>query len=123
MGLLKWIGRLLGLFVLAVVFLGAYLYFTDAAVEATVTEAGSNYAVVTPKLLPSYHYRVDLDSTTASVVCKGYQVEFRIQSKDLIVRDAGGDIVYSEKEGRKTTYPNALKCRATNPTGGGILGL
>lgn len=119
MGLFKWIGRLVGLALLAVVFLGAYLYFTDAAVEATVTERGSDYAVVTPKLVPTWDYRVALDPSVARVVCEGYEVEFHVQSHDLIIyKDKGKPsevVVYSDVGGKKTQNTNEnLRCGATN---------
>ncbi len=119
MGLLKGIFTIVAVVVLAVVGIGAYLYFTDYAAQATVTERGSDHVVVTPKLLPSYHYRVALDSTTASVVCVGYQVEFHVNTHALKVTDATGVVVYEkDANGRETKNTGAaLRCGASN---GGI---
>lgn len=102
MGLLKVIFSVVGLLVLAVVGLGAYLYFTDYEASGTVTEKGSDengdYVVIRPKLIP-YDVKQSVDGSAAQFVCVGYQVTFRIQTEHYQVLDRAGRLVYDSEEG------------------------
>jgi hypothetical protein len=112
MGLLKGIVSLVGLLVLAVVGLGAYLYFTDYEAAGTITEKGrdaeGSYVVIRPKLVP-YDIRQPLDSDAARFVCEGYEVRYRIQTQYYEVRDDNGRLVYDSENGARL---QALACPA-----------
>ena len=122
MGLIKGIFTILGILVLALVGLAAFLWFTDYEAEATVTDKGQDaeghYIVVTPSLF-SYDVRHPLTSDQASFVCIGYRVTYRIQTGYFQVFDDRDVLVYDSENGLQNTGA-ALRCGATN-TGGGIL--
>lgn len=107
MGLLKVVFSIVGLLVLAIVGLGAYLYFTDYEASGTVTEKGSdesgNYVVIRPKLLP-YDVKQTVDASAAQFVCVGYQVTFRIQTEHYRVLDDRGRLVYDSQDGLTNAF-------------------
>jgi hypothetical protein len=122
MGLLKGILSVVGILILALVGIAAFLYFTDYTAQATVTDRGSDFAIVTPKLVPTWHYKVALDSGTARFVCKGYQVEFHVQTHDMTVKDAQGRVVYQQTHGKGVANTQAaVACGATNSGSGGLI--
>lgn len=102
MGLLGTVFKIVAILVLAVVGLGAYLWFTDYEAEAVVTDKGSEggryYIVLSPKLIPT-EIRQDLDRQSWEVVCEGYQVTYRIQTQQYRVYDRSGDLVYDSESG------------------------
>src|SRR5581483_2044957 len=114
---------LVGVLVLAIVGVAAYLYFTDYGAQASVTGKGSDaqgdYVVVTPKLWPSYHLTQHLDSNTAAFVCTGYQVTFHVNTHHYLVYDRSGTLVYDSDTGLQNAGAVA-RCAASN--GGGVLG-
>lgn len=122
MGLLSVLWKVVALVVLAVVGLGAYLYFTDYEAKASVTEkgrdGGGDYVVVTPSLFP-YDHKKYLSSDEAQFVCKGYEVTFRLQTQHFRVFDDRGTLVYDSQEGLRDRAA-LLRCGASN-TAGGIL--
>lgn len=121
MGLLKGIFTLVAVLVLAVVGIGAYLYFVDYEARATVTDkgedSGGEYVVVTPKLLPFYDHKAYLDDETAPFVCVGYEVKLRVQTQVYQVFDAAGDLIYDSKTGDRNTI-GALRCAGSNQADG-----
>lgn len=119
-GVVKIVFSIVGLLILAVIGLGAYLYFTDYAAQATVTEKQGNDVTITPKLWPGYHYKTTLDSNTAAFVCKGYQVSFHVNTHHYLVYDAAGALVYDSEKGL-VNQGAALRCAGSN-SGGSILG-
>lgn len=102
MGLIKIVASIVGLLILAVIGLAAYLYFTDYEAEGTITEKGSdssgNYVVIRPKMIP-YDYRQALDANAARFVCEGYAVTYRIQSGHYTVSNEDGKLIYDSNEG------------------------
>lgn len=120
----KLVFGIVGFLILAVIGLGAYLYFTDYAAQASITDKGTDaqgdYVVVTPKLWPAYHYAQHLDSNTAAFVCKGYQVDFHVNTKHYLVYDASHTLVYDSDQGL-VNQGAALRCAGSN-AGGGIFG-
>lgn len=117
MGLLGIIGKVVGVVLLLLVGIGAYLYFTDYEAKATVTdttrEGNQNYAVITPKILPTWHYRASIPDDAAAFVCKGYQVHFRLQSHAVKVYDeTGTTLVYDSTTG-KINQLEAFRCASS----------
>lgn len=112
MGLVGLALKIVGALVLVLVALGAYLYFTDYAVEGTVTskgrDSGGDYVVVTPKLFPR-DIRQDIDSQSAQFVCEGYGVSYRVQSGHYQVRDREGRLIYDSTEGLTDTF-SPIRC-------------
>lgn len=112
MGLLKLISSIVGLLLLAVIGLGAFLWFTDYEAEATITEKGrdstGDYVVIRPKIVP-YDYRQALDADAAAFVCEGYGVTYRIQSGHYTVRDTEGRMVYDSDTGLTDAF-SPLRC-------------
>lgn len=102
MGLLGLILKIVGVLILAVIGIAAFLYFTDYAVEGSIREKGSdssgNFVVIRPKLIP-YDYKQTIDSNSAQFVCEGYQVSYRVQSGHYVVSDTQGRVVYDSDEG------------------------
>ncbi len=102
MGLIGGIAKIVGIVVLVLVGATAYLYFTDYAVEATITEKSSdnngNYIVVTPKLV-QYDVRKDVDAEAAAFVCVGYKVTYAVQSGFTEVFDRKGTPVWDSVNG------------------------
>lgn len=102
MGLFKGIVSIVGLLILAVIGLGAFLYFTDYAAEGTVTEKGRDaegeYVVIRPKIIPR-DITQHLDAQAAQFVCEGYGVTYRIQTGHYQVTDTQGRLVYDSNEG------------------------
>ncbi|HWG90849.1 MAG TPA: hypothetical protein VNZ52_08395 [Candidatus Thermoplasmatota archaeon] len=117
MGLFKWILIGLGLVVLLTAGTGAYLYFSDYAAEATVTEKGTDdsgqrYVIVTPKLYP-YPVKVSVSSQEYEVICKDYFVLYRIQSGHTQVYSReGGSLIYETGRGIVDTGA-AARCALT----------
>lgn len=114
MGLLGLVLKIVGIVILAVIGIAAYLWFTDYAAEATITQKGSDstgsYVIIRPDLIP-YDYRQALDANSAQFVCTGYRVEYRIQSGSYTVFDREGDPVYSS-EGVRPDPLEAVRCSA-----------
>lgn len=102
MGLIGGLLKLVGFLVLVLIGLGAYLYFTDYEVQATVTETGQdesgNYVIVTPDLAP-YAIRQDVEPEAAAFVCTGYKVTYRLQSHFTQVFDREGRLVWDSDNG------------------------
>jgi hypothetical protein len=102
MGLIGGLFKAVGFVVLVLVGLGAYLYFTDYAVEATITDkgsdAGGDYVVVTPELAP-YDIRQEVEPEAVQFVCEGYRVTYRIQSGVTHVYDREGRLVWDSENG------------------------
>lgn len=124
MGLVKGIFTVLGFLVLVLVGLAAYLWFTDYEVEATISDkgrdAGGDYVVVTPRLIP-YDVKHVIDAEEATFVCEGYQVKYRVQTQRVRVFDDRDVLVYDSDSGLQNEG-SLLRCGASN-AGGGILGL
>ena len=124
MGLIKVIFSVVGFVILALVGLGAYLWFTDYEAAAEITDKGQDtegpYVVVTPRLLPFMDARKTLTSEQAGFVCIGYHVTYRIQTGYFQVFDDRDILVYDSEKGLQNTGA-ALRCGAAN-SGGGILG-
>ncbi|GEM_PF-4565880 len=125
MGLLKGVFTVLGVLVLALVGIAAYLYFTDYAAQATITgkgtdSSGNPYVVVTPKLLPGVHVQKTIPSNVADFVCVGYQVQFHVNTQAYRVFDKSGALVYDSATGQ-SNLGAAARCAASNG-GGGVLG-
>lgn len=112
MGLLGGILKIAGLLILALVGLGAFLYFTDYAAEATIVEkgrdGGGDYVVIQPNLVP-YKVTKHLDGNTAQFVCEGYGVTYRLQSGHYAVRDEQGRLVYDSDAGLNNAI-SPLRC-------------
>lgn len=107
MGLLKIIFAVLGVVILAVVGLGAYLYFTDYEAKGTVTQKGSDsngaFVVIRPDLIPR-DIKQSVDANAAQFVCVGYQVSYRIQSGHYQVLDTRGRLVYDSVDGLNDAF-------------------
>ncbi|HEX2022247.1 MAG TPA: hypothetical protein VHH36_06005 [Candidatus Thermoplasmatota archaeon] len=116
MGLLKIVWRVVAVLVLAAVFLGAYLYFTDYEAKATVTQrgqdSGGTYVLIKPDVLP-YTHKAYLDKSTWDFVCEGYRVGFHVKSADYQVFDKDGELVYDSKSG-ETNFSAAARCATGN---------
>ena len=112
MGLVGLILKIVGVLILAIIGIAAFLYFTDYAAEGTITEKGSdssgNYVVIRPKLIP-YDYKQAIDSNSAQFVCEGYQVTYRVQSGHYVVSDGQGRTVYDSNEGLTDAFA-PLRC-------------
>ena len=123
MGLFKIIFGVVGFVILAVVGLGAYLWFTDYEASAEITDKGQDaeghYVVVTPKLLPWLETRKAITSDQANFVCEGYHVTYRIQTGFFQVFDDRDVLVYDSENGLQDTGA-LLRCGASNS--GGVLG-
>ena len=122
MGLVKIVLTLVGVLILAVVGLAAYLYFTDYGAQASITGKGSDargdYVLVTPKLWPSYHLTQRLDANTAAFVCTGYQVTFHVNTHHTLVYDGAGTLVYDSAKSGVQNPGAVARCAASN---GGVL--
>ena len=123
MGLLKVIFSIVAFVVLAVVGLGAYLWFTDYEAQATITEKGTDdegpFVVITPRLVGA-DVKHHVTSEQASFICIGYKVAYRIQTGFFQVFDDRDALVYDSENGLQNTGA-AIRCTASN-AGGGILG-
>lgn len=112
MGLLGIVFKVVGIVILAVIGLAAFLWFTDYQAEGEITEKGrdstGDYVVIKPKLIPR-DIRQDLDSNAASFVCVGYKVTYRIQSQHYQVLDADGRLVYDSKDGLNDAF-SPVRC-------------
>lgn len=101
-GLIKLVISIVGLLILAVVGLAAYLYFTDYEADGTITEKGrdgeGDYVVIKPRLLP-YDVKQHVDSNAAQFICQGYQVTFKVQSQHYRVLDTQDRVIYDSQEG------------------------
>lgn len=117
MGLLGTLFKVVGAVLLVLLGLGAYLWFTDYAAQATVTERSSacppGEVVVTPRLFPTLEHRTTIECSTWQFVCVGYEVEFRVQTKAYKVMDGDGRVVYDSKTGEADTVGLA-RCGASN---------
>jgi hypothetical protein len=119
MGLLGIIFKVVAAVVLVVVGLGAYLYFTDANVQAKVTDRASDpdcpatastcSVTVTPNLAPFYHYKTNVDRQYWTIVCPGYTVDFRLQTHAMTVKDRDGKVVYESGHPPAIT-PDLVRC-------------
>ena len=120
MGLIKIVFTIIAILVLAVVGIGAYLYFTDYQAQATITDKGSDangpFVVVTPKLLPRTHFRQAVPSDMADFVCVGYQVLFHMNTHTYRVFDQAQTVVYDSATGQKNIAA-AARCAS-----GGVIG-
>lgn len=107
MGLIKILLRVIVFVVLAVVALGAFLYFTDYEADGVVKEKGSdadgNYVVLRPRIVP-YDFKQHIDASSAPYVCEGYQIAFRVQSHHYTVSDTQGRPVYDSDTGLSQTF-------------------
>lgn len=125
MGLFGILWKVVAVAIVAVIGLGAYLYFSDYEASATVVERGEDnggtYAVIVPDVMPSYRYKAYLDEETWSFVCSGYNVKFHIKSQEYRVYDAQERLVYDSATGRLNQQA-AIECGVTNTPGGGIFG-
>lgn len=114
MGLLKLIVRIVGILLLAIVGIAAFLYFTDYQAEATITEKGrddgGDYVVIRPRLIPM-DIRQEVDAQAASFVCVGYKVTYRIQSQQFQVLDQQGRLVYDSESGLNDAFA-PVRCGA-----------
>lgn len=112
MGLLGLVLKIVGVLILALIGLAAFLYFTDYAVEGEITEKGNDsngaYVVIRPKLVP-YDYRQTIESSSAQFVCEGYQVTYRIRSGDYSVTDRSGRTVYDSEDGLTDAF-SPIRC-------------
>lgn len=110
MGLLGTVFKIVALVVLAVIGLGAFLYFTDYGAEATITEKGrdaeGDYVVLKPRLIP-YEVKQRLDGQSAQFVCEGYGVTYHIQTEKYQVRDGEGRVVYDSEAGLTSAFSPA----------------
>ena len=113
MGLFKVITSILGLLALAIIGLGAYLYFTDYAVEGTIVERGSDangsYVVVSLKTIPR-DVQQSVDANAARFLCEGYEVSYRVQSQFTEVRDRNGRPIYNSDDGLLLDPLNLTDC-------------
>jgi hypothetical protein len=112
MGLIGLVVKILGVLILAVVAIGAFLWFTDYEAEATITDKGrdaeGDYIVLRPKIYPrdvTHH----IDAEAAQFVCEGYQVGYRLQTKHTTVRDAEGRVVYDSENGLTDLF-SPIRC-------------
>lgn len=128
MGLFGIVWKVVAVTILAVIGLGAYLYFTDYEVSATVVErsrsANDPYVVIQPDaaFLASYLYKAQLDSETWQFVCEGYNVKFHVKSQIYKVYDGRDRLVYDSATG-EVNQQAAVECGLNNsPGGGGLLG-
>ncbi|MFA5860550.1 MAG: hypothetical protein WDA16_02535 [Candidatus Thermoplasmatota archaeon] len=121
MGLLGTIFKIVAVIVLLVVGLGAYLYFTDYAANATVTSRASQtecggdsdcWVEVTPTIYP-FHYKKTLDVQTWGVVCVGYKVTFHLQTQHYQVFDKANTLIYDSVGGLQDRGA-AVRCALSN---------
>lgn len=118
MGLLGTIFKVIGAILLVLVGLGAYLYFTDYEAQASVTDrsqacsGGAGTITVTPDLAPTLHHELALDCDVWQVVCVGYDVTYRVQTKHTIVKQ-DDRVLYDSKTGEKDVLGLA-RCGAQN---------
>ncbi|HET6405309.1 MAG TPA: hypothetical protein VFH78_11735 [Candidatus Thermoplasmatota archaeon] len=112
MGLFGGILKVGGLLVLALVGLGAFLYFTDYAAQGEIVEKGRDaegqYVVIQPRYVP-YEITKHLDSRSADFVCEGYQVIYRLQTGRYTVSDGQGRIVYDSESGLTDLF-SPIRC-------------
>jgi hypothetical protein len=125
MGLIKGIFTVVGILILAVVGLAAYLYFTDYAAQATITSKGTDgsgaWVDVSPNLLKSQHFRQAISSDLADFVCVGYRVSFHVNTHHYQVFDARDVMVYDSATGEKNLGA-AARCAASNSGGAPLVG-
>jgi hypothetical protein len=123
MGLIKGIFTVVGVLLLALVGIAAYLWFTDYEAQATITDKGQDengpYVVITPKLF-ARDVTMPVTSEQASFICIGYKVAYRIQTGHYQVFDDRDELVYDSNEGLVNTG-SAIRCGVANQ-GGGIIG-
>lgn len=113
MGIIKLVSSILALAVLVIVGIAGYAYVTDYAVEAEVTEKGSDaegrYIILTPQLYP-YPYKQYLDQSSWSAVCEGNYVLFNVRSQHYaLYTKEGGELVYDSDRGLVNTGA-AMSC-------------
>lgn len=122
MGLVGTVFKVVAAVVLVAIGLFSYLYFTDYAAQASVTDRSTDCPPgeieVTPKLMPNVHHKLALDCDVHRVVCTGFDVTYQLQTKRTIVRD-GDRVLYDSKTGEKDVG-GLLACGASN-SGGGLL--
>lgn len=125
MGLFGIIWKVVAILILAVIGLGAYLYFTDYEASATVVARSEDpndpWVEIQPDLplLSAYTYRTSVSKEAWAVVCTGYEVKFHIKSQDYTVFNATGELVYNSVTGQ-INQTAALTCAASNVGPGGI---
>ncbi len=102
MGLIGRVFSLIGFLVLVLVGLGAYLYFTDYEVDATVTsresDGSTNFITVTPNKFP-YDVKQEVNNEAYQFVCEGYAVKYRVASGFTSVYDRENDLVWDSENG------------------------
>lgn len=107
MGLVGLLLKIVGVLILALIGIAAFLYFTDYAVEGTITEKGNDsngaYVVIRPKIIP-YDYKQTIDANSAQFVCKGYEVRYQVQSGRYVVSDGQGRTVYDSESGLSDAF-------------------
>lgn len=112
MGLFGALFKVAAVLVLALIGIGAYLWFTDYAVDATITEKGEDadgdYVIIRPRLAP-YDFKQYVDAQSASFVCEGYGVSYHIQTERYQVRDEQGRLVYDSEEGLTDAF-SPVRC-------------
>lgn len=117
MGLLGTLVKAVGAVLLVLVGLSAFLWFTDYGAQAAVTDRSERCPPgeieVTPKLWPAYSHRTALDCGVWPFVCEGYAVTFHVQTKEYVVRDGSGRVVYESATGEADTVGLA-RCGASN---------
>lgn len=125
MGLFGIVWKVIALAVLAIIGLGAYLYFTDYEVSATVVDRSDSrndpWVTIQPDMsaLSSYRYKADLSSEAWQVVCVGYNVKFHVKSQDYKVYDRDGTLIYDSASGN-LDLQRAAACAGSNAGNGGV---
>lgn len=112
MGLVKVVFKVVGILVLAVIGLAAFLWFTDYEADATVTEkgrdAGGDYVVIRPRLIPK-DFQQHVDAQAAQFVCVDYKVTYRVQTQHYRVLDTQGRLVYDSESGLNDAF-SPIRC-------------
>lgn len=110
MGLLRVVFKVVGVLVLALIGLTAFLYFTDYEADATITQKGrdegGDYVVIHPRLIPT-DLKQHVDAQAAQFVCVGYKVTFRVQSQHYRVLDQRDRLVYDSESGLNDAFSPA----------------
>lgn len=116
MGVLGIVWKVLTLVILALIFLVAYLYFSDHTVEGEIvaTDPDANPPWADAKLgLLGYTHRAQLDDAAADFVCVGYKVYYGVRSETLRVEDKTGATIYDSSKGGLQDVAGLLRCRAS----------